>query len=66
MGQVEIVDKPERLWEYPEPDPLYYRLEDEYEIRDRPSALERKLELVSRTTKTVLDLQRHCTGLRLE
>lgn len=66
VGRVEIVDKPELLWEYPELDPLYHRLEDEYEIRDRHSALERKLDLVSRTAETVLDLQRHQTGLRLE
>ncbi|MBD2105345.1 RMD1 family protein [Nodosilinea sp. FACHB-13] len=66
VGRVEIIDKPELLWEYPELDSLYHRLEDEYEIRDRHSALERKLDLVSRTTETVLDLQRHQTGLRLE
>jgi uncharacterized Rmd1/YagE family protein len=66
VGRVEIVDKPELLWEYPDLDPLYHRLEDEYEIRDRHSALERKLDLVSRTAETVLDLQRHQTGLRLE
>jgi uncharacterized Rmd1/YagE family protein len=66
VGRVEIVDKPELLWEYPELDPLYHRLEDEYEIRDRHTALERKLELVSRTVETVLDLQRQQTGLRLE
>ncbi|MBE9156669.1 RMD1 family protein [Nodosilinea sp. LEGE 06152] len=66
VGRVEIIDKPELLWEYPELDLLYQRLEDEYEIRDRHSALERKLDLVSRTAETVLDLQRQQTGLRLE
>ncbi|HIK43677.1 MAG TPA: RMD1 family protein [Leptolyngbyaceae cyanobacterium M65_K2018_010] len=66
VGRVEIVDKPELLWEYPELDPLYRRLEDEYEIRERHSVLERKLDLVSRTAETVLDLQRQQTGLRLE
>jgi required for meiotic nuclear division protein 1 len=66
VGRVEIVDKPELLWEYPELDLLYQRLEDEYEIRERHSVLERKLDLVSRTAETVLDLQRQQTGLRLE
>ncbi|WP_081972549.1 RMD1 family protein [Leptolyngbya sp. KIOST-1] len=66
VGRVEIIDKPELLWEYPELDLLYQRLEDEYEIRDRHSALERKLDLVNRTVETVLDLQRQQTGLRLE
>lgn len=66
VGRVEIIDKPELLWEYPELDRLYLRLEDEYEIRERYSALERKLELVSRTAETALDLQHQNTGLRLE
>ncbi|MGF1568098.1 MAG: RMD1 family protein [Nodosilinea sp.] len=66
IGRVEIVDKPELLWEYPQLDLLYQRLEDEYEIQERHSVLERKLDLVSRTAETVLDLQRHRTGLRLE
>lgn len=66
MGRVEIVDKPELLWDFPELDRLYLRLQDEYEIRERHLALERKLELVSRTAQTALDLQQQNTGLRLE
>ncbi|PSN19166.1 hypothetical protein C7271_08675 [filamentous cyanobacterium CCP5] len=66
VGRVEISDKPELLWEYPEFDRLYLRLEDEYEIRERLSALERKLEIVSRTAETALELQQHNTSLRLE
>jgi uncharacterized Rmd1/YagE family protein len=66
VGRVEIVDKPDLLWEYPELDAFYLRLEDEYEIRERHLALERKLDLVSRTAETVLELQRQETGLRLE
>lgn len=66
MGQVEIVDKPELLWEYPELDRLYLRLEDEYEIRERHMTLERKLGLVSRTAETALDLLQHNTSLRVE
>ena len=66
VGRVEIVDKPELLWEYPELDRLYARIEDEYEIRERHLALERKLELVSRTAETALDIQHQNTGLRLE
>ena len=66
VGRVEIIDKPELLWEYPDLDRLYLRLEDEYEIRERHLALERKLELVSRTAETALNLQHQNTGLRLE
>lgn len=66
VGRVEIVDKPELLWEYPDLDRLYARLEDEYEIRERHLALERKLDLVSRTAETALEIQQQNTGLRLE
>ncbi|MDJ0705973.1 MAG: RMD1 family protein [Leptolyngbyaceae cyanobacterium MO_188.B28] len=66
MGRVEIVDKPDLLWDCPELDRLYLRLEDEYEIRERHLALERKLDLVSRTAQTALELQQQNTGLRLE
>lgn len=66
VGRVEIVDKPELLWEYPDLDRLYARVEDEYEIRERHIALERKLELVSRTAETALGIQQQNTGLRLE
>lgn len=66
VGRVEIVDKPELLWEYPDLDRLYARIEDEYEIRERHLALERKLDLVSRTAETALGIQQQKTGLRLE
>jgi uncharacterized Rmd1/YagE family protein len=66
VGRVEIIDKPELLWDAPELERLYLRLEDEYEIRERHLALERKLELISRTAETVLDLLQHNTGLRVE
>ncbi|WP_346290260.1 RMD1 family protein [Sphaerothrix gracilis] len=66
VGRVEIIDKPELLWEFPELDRLYLRLEDEYEIRERHLALERKLDLVTRTAETALELQHQNTGLRLE
>ncbi|MDB9528104.1 RMD1 family protein [Oscillatoria sp. CS-180] len=66
VGRVEIVDKPELLWEYPELGRFYARIEDEYEIQERHLALERKLELVSRTAQTALDIQQQKTGLRLE
>ncbi|MBW4468009.1 MAG: RMD1 family protein [Pegethrix bostrychoides GSE-TBD4-15B] len=66
VGRVEIVDKPELLWNTPELERIYLRLENEYEIRERHLALERKLGLISTTAETVLDLLRHNTGLRVE
>jgi uncharacterized Rmd1/YagE family protein len=66
VGRVEIIDKPDLLWESPELEHLYLRLEDEYEIRERHLALERKLELISRTAETVLEFMQHSTSLRVE
>jgi uncharacterized Rmd1/YagE family protein len=66
IGRVEITDKPDLLWDAPDLERIYLRLEDEYEIRERHLALERKLNLISQTAETVLDLLRHNTGLRLE
>ncbi len=66
VGQVEVVDKPELLWEHPELERLYLRLEDEFEIRERHAALQRKFELVSRTAQTALEVLRHRRSLRVE
>jgi uncharacterized Rmd1/YagE family protein len=66
VGRVEIIDKPELLWESPELEHLYLRLENEYEIRERHHALERKLTLISRTAETILEFMQHQTSLRVE
>lgn len=66
VGRVEIIDKPELLWESPALEHLYRRLEDEYEIRERHNALERKLGLISRTAETVLEFMQHRSSLRVE
>lgn len=66
VGLVEVGEKPETLWERPELERLYARLEDEYELRERHLALERKLALSSRTAETVLNLLQHKSSLRVE
>lgn len=66
VGLVALGEKPETLWERPELERLYLRLEDEYEISERYSALQRKLELISRTAETVLDLLQRNSSQRVE
>lgn len=66
VGRVEIIDKPELLWDLPEFDRLHRRLEDEYEIQERHTTLERKLQLISTTAETVIELLQHKTSLRVE
>jgi uncharacterized Rmd1/YagE family protein len=66
VGRVEVGEKPETLWEYPDLERLYVRLEGEYEIRERQVAIERKLEVIARTVETLLDLLQARRSLRVE
>jgi uncharacterized Rmd1/YagE family protein len=66
VGRVEVIDKPEIIWEHPNLERLYLRLEDEFEIRERHLALERKLDLVSNTAHTVLEVLQSQRTMRLE
>lgn len=66
VGLVEVSDKPETLWERPELERFHARLEDEYELRERHEALERKLVVLARTAETALNLLQHRGGLRVE
>jgi hypothetical protein len=66
VGRVEVREKPDLLWEHPELDPLFIRLQAEFELNDRFTALDRKLELISRTVGTVLSLLQNRRSLRVE
>jgi len=66
VGRVEVIDKPEIIWEHPDLERFYLRLEDEFEIRERHRTLERKLELVTRTANTALEVLRDRRNLRVE
>lgn len=66
VGRVETQEKPELLWEHPELERLYVRLAEEYELRDRDHALDRKLDIISRTVQTLLSLVQTRSGTRLE
>jgi len=66
VGRAEVADKPDLLWERPQLEGLYLQLEDEFELRERHLALERKLEVISNTAETLLDLQQTRRSLRVE
>ena len=66
VGRVSIPEKPEVLWENPAMQGLFNRLEDEFEILERQTALERKLNLISKTAETLLDVLNNRHALRLE
>ncbi len=65
-GRVEASEKPELLWEFPEHERLYLRLEGEYELTERNLALERKLALLARTAGTLLGILQNQRSLRVE
>jgi required for meiotic nuclear division protein 1 len=66
VARVEVTDRPEILWDRPDLEQLYLRLEDEFELRERMAVLDRKLELISRTVGTTLDLLQKRRSTRLE
>ena len=66
VGRAEVADKPDLLWERPELEGLYLRLEDEFELRERHLALERKLQVISNTAETLLDLLQTQQSHRVE
>jgi len=66
IGRVAVGDKPDLLWERPDLERFYLRLEGEFDIRERLEVMERKLELVTRTADTVRGIQGEARTLRVE
>jgi uncharacterized Rmd1/YagE family protein len=64
--RAEVLDKPELLWDHPELERLFSLLEAEFELRERYEGLDRKLELIGRTVRTLVDLLNARHGLRVE
>jgi required for meiotic nuclear division protein 1 len=65
-GRVAIGEKPDALWERPDLERLYARLEDEYELKERVETLTRKLAVVAETANTLADIIDTRRSLRLE
>ena len=66
VGRVEVAEKPDLLWDHPDLERLYIRLQSEYELKERHLALERKLSLIAQTAETLLDILRNKRSLRVE
>jgi uncharacterized Rmd1/YagE family protein len=66
VGRAAITDKPEILWDHPALEALFAKVEDEFEITLRHTALERKLNLISRTAQTVAQMLASKHSLRVE
>ncbi|MGF1640783.1 MAG: RMD1 family protein [Rhodospirillales bacterium] len=66
VGRVEVVEKPDVLWDRPDLERLHLRLAEEYELPDRDRALGRKLDLIAQTATTSLGLLNAKRSLRVE
>ena len=66
VGRVEVGEKPDVLWELPGLARLFSRLEDEYELQERKLGVDRKLDLISHTVETLVDLLQNKRALRVE
>jgi uncharacterized Rmd1/YagE family protein len=65
-GRVQVEEKPDILWDQPEFERLYARLEDEYELKERAAALARKLKVIDETARALTDLMDTTRSVRLE
>ncbi len=59
-------EKPDILWDRPDLERLYARLEDEYELIERAETLDRKLAFISASASALVDLEDSERSLRLE
>ncbi len=55
-GRVAVDDKPDVLWDRPDLERLYARLEDEYELKERGQTLQRKLEVIVETVRALTEI----------
>ena len=55
-GRVAVEEKPDVLWDRPDLERLYARLEDEYELKERAVALKHKLDVIVETAHALTDI----------
>lgn len=65
-GRVAVEEKPDVLWDHPNLERLYARLEDEYELRERARVVNRKLGVIVETGQALTDIFDVDRATRLE
>lgn len=65
-GRVAVEDKPDVLWDRPDLERLYARLEDEYELAERSRTLKAKLDVIGETARAFTDIIDADRSVRLE
>jgi uncharacterized Rmd1/YagE family protein len=63
---VAVGEKPDVLWDRPDLERLYARLQDEYELSERVETLNIKLTVIADTATTLADIVDTKRSLRLE
>lgn len=66
VARVEVQERPDLLWDRPELQRLYIKLNEEYELDDRARALSRKLTVIEESATTLADVTQTRHALRLE
>jgi uncharacterized Rmd1/YagE family protein len=65
-GRVAVEEKPDVLWDRPDLERLYARLEDEYELKERAVTLKHKLDVIVETARALTDMIDADRATRLE
>jgi uncharacterized Rmd1/YagE family protein len=65
-GRVAVEDKPDVLWDRPDLERLYSRLEDEYELEARGRTINAKIDVIGETARALTDLIDVDRSVRLE
>jgi uncharacterized Rmd1/YagE family protein len=65
-GRIAFAEKPDALWDHPELERFYARLEDEYEIVERGTLLNGKVGVIATAAETFTDLVDTARSARLE
>jgi required for meiotic nuclear division protein 1 len=66
VWRVEVEEKPEMVWDRSDLDRLWVRLSEAYELRERHNALGRKVDLLSQSASTLLEVLQTNRSLRVE
>ena len=66
-GRVAIEEKPDVLWDRPDLERLFARVEDEYELKERTLTLKRKIDVIVETARALTDVIEadRATGLEI-
>jgi uncharacterized Rmd1/YagE family protein len=65
-GKVALNEKPALLWEHTDLEPLYANLMEDLEVLERQGILDKKIQLLSHTAETSLDMIQQRISQRLE